>query len=218
MRTFRIGLACVLIGFAAGCVAPQKQYVATYTSPKLLTELPGRIVVIPFDGPMRTSGERDMITESVALEVQAIPGCAVIIASPDDERLMGENAMGKRGRVDIAVLIAARKRYRADAFLFGTVTHYKPYDPPVLGLNLRILSASTGEVLWAAEGLFDAHDQAVRKQAENYFTKSGLQKTLYGPDLIFMSPRLFSKFAAGKIISPLQQQIPVTVLHPIAGK
>ncbi len=217
MRITRLGLAGLLPALAVGCITP-RQRVATYTSPELVTEMPDRLVIVPFDGSACTPDGRDIATKSVALELQGIPGCGVITAPPNDERLAAESAVWRRGRVDIAALIAARKRYRADAFLFGTVTQYKAYDPPILGLKLRMLSAQTGDVLWAADALFDAHDQQVRRQARSYFNRSGLSRTLYGSDLIFMSPRLFSRFVASEVVRRLEEQTRHPQLKPNGGK
>jgi hypothetical protein len=108
--------------------------------------------------------------------------------------------------VDVESLIVAQKAYLADAFLFGTVTQYKPYDPPVLGLKLRLLSARTGDVIWAAEALFNANERDVRAMAEGYFANSGLKDRLYGPELIFMSPRLYADFVAAQVMRPLREQ------------
>ncbi|HXQ46898.1 MAG TPA: hypothetical protein VN806_09795, partial [Caulobacteraceae bacterium] len=124
-----------------------------------------------------------------------------------DERLAAESALWQRGRVDVGSLIVAQKAYLADAFLFGTVTQYKPYDPPVLGLKLRMLSARTGDVIWAADALFNAHENDVRILAEHHFQTSGLKGRLYGPELVLMSPKLFADFVAAQVVRPLGEQL-----------
>ena len=208
MLICRFSLACALLGLAAACATP-RQRVATYTVPMLSEAMPSRIVVVPFGGPSCTADAKKMITESIAHEMQSVLLSEIIVASlDDDDRLAAENAVQRSGRVDISVLVSAQKRYSADAFLFGTVTQYKPYDPPVVGLSLNMLSARTGEVLWAAETVFDAHDREVRWMVEQYFKKSGLSHRLGGPDLVFMSPRLFSRFVAFEVVRPLREQVP----------
>ena len=148
-----------------------------------------------------------MATAAVAMAIQGTLCWDTLLPAEGDERLAAESALWQRGRVDIESLIVAQKAYLADAFLFGTVTQYKPYDPPVLGLKLRMLSARTGDVIWAADALFNAHENDVRLLAERYFQSSGLKDRLYGPDLLLMPPKLFAEFVAAQIVRPLGDQL-----------
>jgi hypothetical protein len=141
------------------------------------------------------------------MAIQSTLCCDTVSPAEGDERLAAESALWRSGQVDIESLIIAQKAYLADAFLFGSVTQYKPYDPPVLGLKLRMLSARTGDVIWAADALFNAHESDVRLMAERYFQNSGLRDRLYGPDLVFMSPKLFADFAAAQVVRPLGEQL-----------
>jgi hypothetical protein len=199
-----LGLASLLI--AGGCAAYQP-HVCTYVSKLRVDALPSRIVVVPFAAPVTGEESSPIVTQAFALEIQRILCNDVIVAPVDDERLLAESALSLRGRVDIESLIESRKKYLADGFLFGTVTQYKPYDPPVLGVNLRLLSATTGEVIWAAGGLFDAKDADVRWLGESYYKHSSLSKDLYGPEVLFMSPRLYAGFVAERILAPLDEYV-----------
>ena len=209
MRAARLVVACVLATLASGCITTSN-WVATYEAPTLGTALPRRILIVPFDGAPCDRRTREMIRDTVALEMQGMLRCDIVCAPHSDDRLAAESGMSLRGRVDIEALITAHKDYQADAFLFGTVTHYKPYDPPVIGLRLRLLSARTGDVIWASEALFDGNDRGVRTLARIYFKRSGMAKVLYGPDLIFMSPRLFSRFVAFAIVEEFQRHLPAS--------
>jgi len=216
MRIHRFAFVFAVIVLAAGCNTP-RQYVFTHVSDALPADMPLRIVIVPFDGVNCEEATRAIVTQSIASEMQVVMRSEIIIASPEDDRLAGEAALQRRGRVDLEALIQARKRYNADAFVFGAITQYKAYDPPVLGLYLRMLSADTGEAIWAAEGVFDAHDQAVRKMVVEYFKQSGLQDRLAGPELMFMSPRLYSRFVATRILRPLGERVAVQPEHPRAN-
>jgi hypothetical protein len=181
--------------------------VATYISPATAQNPPGRIVVVPFAAPTCSPEAGHIATAAVASAIQGTLCCDTLLPADGDERLAAESALWQRGRVDVESLIVAQKAYLADAFLFGTVTQYKPYDPPVLGLKLRMLSARTGDVIWAADALFDAHQSDVRALAERYFRGSGLKDRLYGPELLLMSPKLFADFVAAQIVRPLGEQL-----------
>lgn len=207
LRSLKHGLGLMGVLMLVGCAAPAPQRVSTYTSPILLQALPARIVVVPFSAPPCSDEASALVTEAFALEIQRILHSDVVTASSDDSRLKAETAMWERGRIDTDALIAARKCYLADAFLFGAVTQYKPYDPPVVSVRLRLLSAKTGEVIWAAGGLFDARDADVRWLGEKFFNSSGLRDTLYGSDLVFMSPKLYATFVATQVLAPLDDKV-----------
>jgi hypothetical protein len=168
---------------------------------------PGRIVVVPFASPASAPEAGSMATAALAMAIQEMLCCDTVLPAADDERLAAESILWQSGRVDVESLIVAQKAYLADAFLFGTVTQYKPYDAPVLGLKLRMLSARTGDVIWAAEALYNAHERDVRLLAERYFENSGLKDRLYGADLVLMSPKLFAEFVAAQVVRPLGKEL-----------
>ena len=201
----------LLLGvLCAGCATPPQkmpQRVATYISPTMAQNPPARIVVVPFASPDCAPEAGRMATAALALAIQGTLCCDTVLPAADDERLAAESILWRSGRVDVESLIVAQKAYLADAFLFGTVTQYKPYDAPVLGLRLRMLSARTGDVIWAAEALFNGHAQDVRALAECYFKNSGLKDRLYGPELVLMSPKLFAEFVAAQVVGPLGEQL-----------
>jgi len=173
----------------------------------LAADAPTRIVVVPFASPADTPEAGQMVTQAVARAMQGALCCDLVSPAPGDERLAAESALWQRGRVDVESLIVAQKAYLADAFLFGSVTQYKPYDPPVLGVKLRMVSARTGDLIWAAEALFDSHEAAVRSMTARYFENSGLKDRLYGPELVLMSPSLYAGFVASEMVRPLAGQL-----------
>jgi hypothetical protein len=204
-----IGL--LLVSLCAGCAAPQQRQaiprVATYISPAMAQNPPDRIVIVPFASPAGEPEAGRMATAALAMAIQGTLCCDTVLPAEGDERLAAESVLWQSGRVDVESLIVAQKAYLADAFLFGTVTQYKPYDPPVMGLKLRMLSARTGDDIWAAEALFNAREQDVRVLTERYFQNSGFKDRLYGPELIRMSPKLFADFVAAQVVRPLGEQL-----------
>jgi hypothetical protein len=197
-----LGTLAALLGFA-GCSAPQAR-VHTYSTRSVIVDPPARVVVVPFavGGPHREAGP--IVTQAVALAMQGALSNDVFTASLKDERIAAESALWQRGRIDMSTLVAAQKDYLADAFLFGAVTEYRPYDPPLIGLKLRMISARTGGVLWAAEAAFDARDSEIRDLGVAYFKDSGLRDKLYGPDLLFVSPKQYATFVAQEMLQPLK--------------
>jgi len=202
-----VAVLCAMAAGSTGCVTPEAQRVATYVHADLINFPVRRIVVVPFDGRECPAEARQVVTEALSLELQSALLCDVIPAPLTDERLVAEAGLWKRGRVDPEALIDARKTYGADAFLFGTLSQYKPYDPPIVGLKVRMLSARTGEVLWASEAIFDARRAEVRRAAMETMRNEGPKDWLSGDDMVFMSPRYFSRYVAREVVAPLSKQV-----------
>jgi hypothetical protein len=208
--SFLFPAVCMVAGLTSGCAATPpspSQRIATYISTALAGDPPARIVVVPFASPVSQPEAGQTVTQAVARAMQGALCCDLVSPAPGDERLAAESVLWQSGRVDVDSLVVAQKAYLADAFLFGSVTQYKPYDPPVLGVKLRMLSARTGDLIWAAEALFDSHEADVRSMAARYFEHSGLKDRLYGPDLILMSPKLYAGFVVSEMVRPLAAQL-----------
>lgn len=199
-----LSMAVIALAAAvAGCRTPEPR-VQCFTAPAVLIDPPARVIVVPFACTPASREAGPMLTQAVALAVQDALKNDVITASHVDERITAEGVLWQRGRVDMDALVTAQKQYLADVFLFGAVTHYRPYNPPLIGLKLRMVSARTGTLLWAAEAAFDARDEETRDLGVEYFNESGLRDKLYGPDLVFVSPKQYATFVAREMLLPLK--------------
>jgi hypothetical protein len=74
----------------------------------------------------------------------------------------------------------------------------------VLGLQVTLVSASTGDVLWSANGLFDASDAGVEQDVHNWHdTALARSGSLEGWRLVLVSPSRFSNYACSRIADTL---------------
>ena len=148
-----------------------------------------------------------MATAALAMAIQGTLCCDTVLPAAGDESARG----GKRPLAERAggcrVPHRRAKAYLADAFLFGTVTQYKPYDPPVLGLKLRMLSARDRQRHLGRGSVYQRARAGRARLAEAYFQNSGLKDRLYGPELVLMSPKLFAEFVAAQVVRPLGEQL-----------
>jgi len=195
-------ITVMLLGLA-GCA--ERALVASHVAHEGLPPSVRRVVVVPFQTPHDDRALRTWVTEAFAIELQKAGGLETIAAPQDDDKLGAEAGLWRRGCVRPETIIQAQKRYRADAFLFGTITHYKPYDPPMLGVKVQMISARSGLVLWAATGVFDAADKRVNACARAYFNDTARKGSIYGERLVLMSSRLFAQFVAHEVVAALEQ-------------
>ncbi len=94
-----------------------------------------------------------------------------------------------------------------DAILMGRITRYEPFPPQAIGLELVLVSATTGKVVWNAAGVVDASDPETIRAARGGGVSSVLvdldpANAFEGVDdpegafVILESPQAFATFAA----------------------
>lgn len=101
-------------------------------------------------------------------------------------------------------LSAMRKTLKCNAVMVGTVTTYQPYTHMTIGIRLKLVDLSDGQLLWAFEQVWDATDKITAKRIENYLQaqiRDGFAP-LRG-DLLAISPLKFVKFVAYEVAETL---------------
>lgn len=68
-------------------------------------------------------------------------------------------------------LSAIRRTLKCDAVLVGTITEYRPYPHLTVGLRIKLIDVSSGELLWALEQVWDAADKATEGRIKKYFER-----------------------------------------------
>ncbi|RKY10039.1 MAG: hypothetical protein DRP66_00675 [Planctomycetota bacterium] len=71
-------------------------------------------------------------------------------------------------------LSAMRKTLNCDAVLVGAVTEFKPYPHMGIGLRLKIVDLTDGQLLWALEQIWDATDRATEERIMDYYSDHDL--------------------------------------------
>jgi len=101
-------------------------------------------------------------------------------------------------------LPSLRSEYNCDAVLFAELTAYRAYAPLAVGWRLKLVDAHSGQILWAADELFDAKQPTVAHAAER-FEQTGFTWPLIGREnwVADNSPRQFGRFAAATLLDTL---------------
>jgi len=68
-------------------------------------------------------------------------------------------------------LSAIRRTLKCDAILAGTITEYRPYPHLTVGLRMKLIDVSSGELLWALEQVWDASAKATEGRIKKYFER-----------------------------------------------
>ncbi len=93
-----------------------------------------------------------------------------------------------------------RKTLNCNAILTGTVTAYQPYPHLSIGLRLKLVDLSDGQLLWAFEQIWDTSDKTTEKRIKDYFqAQIRSEITTLHERLVVISSLKFVKFVAYEV-------------------
>jgi hypothetical protein len=116
-----------------------------------------------------------------------------------DERDLAELTASdpqRRGWYDPRTIIGLSRRYDLDAILFGTITQQRFYPPQLLALQVDLVAAETGLVIWSSGVHLDAGDQRVLEGLQVYY---GSEPGSDDWRVALLSPERFARFAAFQV-------------------
>ncbi len=98
-------------------------------------------------------------------------------------------------------------RYDIDGLLLLDLSYFNAYSPVGLGIRAKLLDGHSGELIWAADEVFDASNPEVSNAARKFYkTESILQYPLSDTRSILHSPNRFSKYVAHSLFSAIYLQ------------
>ncbi|HEX2100301.1 MAG TPA: hypothetical protein VHF69_06550 [Candidatus Synoicihabitans sp.] len=90
----------------------------------------------------------------------------------------------------------------ADAALLVDVTQVSPYPPLILGWRLKLVHLPTGEILWAADEVFDAGDPAVARAARRH-ARAGASGRDGDAIAVLQSPSRYGNYTVDALVALL---------------
>ena len=121
------------------------------------------------------------------------------------EALFGERQFSSTEELPADVFSRLREECGVDGVLFTDLTHFSPYRPVSMGVRTKLVAASTGQIRWAFDYVFDAGNAAVADAAKRFqITHSNEQQPLTTDGgSILLSPSRFAKYVANETYSSL---------------
>jgi hypothetical protein len=102
----------------------------------------------------------------------------------------------RRGWYEPRTIIGLAKRYSLDGILFGTVSQQRFYPPQLLSLQVDMVSAETGLVIWSGAVDLDGADQRVIDGLAVYYSNDSDRESWR---VALLSPERFARFAAFQV-------------------
>ena len=160
-----------------------------------------RIMVLPFDCAPGVTADTTVLRATLLAELAKIQRFE-IVPLPDgaDEDSAVYQGL-RRGLISTEVLAALGQRYQLDGVLLGTVTGYRAYRPPQLGLRVQLLSLHTAAAVWAADAFYDSADAAVIDDIRHYSASALAEPdSLHDWEIVLISPQRFATFVAHRLV------------------
>lgn len=192
----------VLSACAAG--PPTRPLVSARITPDFDTYPIRRVGLMPMVDRVRDTYLATTLQEALQVEFSRASSYEVVRLEQLDLAEVPGSQPYLRGWYKPETILNLSKRYSLDAILVGTVMGMRPYPPQQLSVEVDLVSAETGLVIWHAYIHLDASDALVREHLEWYFNqKVAAAGSKESVSLTMISPTRFGRFAAHHLASAL---------------
>lgn len=160
-----------------------------------------RIMVLPFAHEAGVQADCVKVRDSFVTALQKLRRFEVV-PLPEEAREDDDlNASLHRGRLSTTAMVRLCERYALDGLLVGTVTAWRAYTPPHLGLRTQLISVHSGATVWAVDAMYDSGDRTtindLRHFAERSLSDDG---SLHGWEMNLLSPAKFTNYVAHRFV------------------
>ena len=163
-----------------------------------------RVLLLPFTIESQRDKVVDEVTDAFYIELQKSGKFEIIVPQGFQDILALQNDIWNRGLIRSETIEEAKRRYKVDALIFGTITQYQPYEPPVLGIKIGMFSAISGNIMWSSDAIFDSSDASVVKLVKTYYKEHYKRKqSLYDWKIILLSMKRYAQFVAYHMVDTL---------------
>lgn len=124
------------------------------------------------------------------------------------ESFFGQRQLASVEHLPADLLEKLRDRFGVDGILFTDLTHYSPYRPLSVGVRAKLVDATSGEIRWAFDYLFDSGNPAIALAAKTYQARFNQDNQPLPGDggTVLISPSRFAKFVANQTYVSLGNQ------------
>jgi hypothetical protein len=215
MKKLKINLFCLIVIALSGSLAllttgcsydflasaePAKCY---YVNPGKKISSIGRVAIVELQNESLYPQISAEVSEALynQLQKKQVVGLSVIHKSDPQWKVL---QLPPLPPYDLQQLSDIRKSLKCDAILVGTVTEYKPYPHLAVGLRLKMIDLSDGQLVWGYEQVWDSADRFCQQKAEEYYrSEKSTDFRLLRKTLVTASSIEFLKFVSFEVSQTL---------------
>jgi TolB-like protein len=204
MRAPVMWAATTALALLAGCQfarPPEPKPINSYLAEPADLANVRRIMVLPFGHETGVTADCNKVRDAFVAELQKLRRFEVVPlpseAREDDEL----NTSLAHGRLSTEAMVRLCNRYLLDGVLLGSVTSWRAYTPPHLGMRTQLVSVHSGAQVWAVDAIFDTTDRSTVSDLQHY-TETTQQDdgNLHGWELTKLSPGKFTSYVAHRFV------------------
>ncbi len=167
-----------------------------------------RVAVLPMHKGSYGHLEMDLIEENFRLELVKRNLFEVVKVSPETmKEMFSKERYSSVEYLPTQLIANLHSSIAIDGILLLDVSYFNAYQPVGLGIRAKLLDGNTGEVVWAADEVFDASNPEVSNAARKYYkTESIIPYPLQSTQTVLHSPNRFSKYVANSLFSAIYLQ------------
>ena len=170
-----------------------------YLNPQKLLPTVGKVILIELDNDSTYPQISADVTEALfqAFQKKQVFSVETIAQNNHQWRSL---QIDTRAPYSFEQLGTMRKTLNCNAILTGVVTAYQPYPHMSIGLRLKLIDLSDGQLLWAFEQIWDTTDKTTEKKIKDYFQEQIRSEiTPLHEQLVVVSSLKFVKFVAYEV-------------------
>lgn len=132
---------------------------------------------------------------------------AVVVDPASLRRGAGQSSWTGEGALPADFFGFLRREYGCDAVLFAELTTYRGYAPLAVGWRLKLADARSGQIIWAADELFDAAHPEVYRASQKFAGERFAWPFCHGENWVAAnSPRQFGRYSAAALLDTLPER------------
>lgn len=194
-------LACLLL---AGCTLPrppEKRAVNSYLADHRDLENVRRIMVLPFGEEPGVAADCERIRDAFVGELQKLRRFEIVPLPATAQESADIEASLRAGRLSTDAIVRLCNRYHLDGVLTASVTAWRAYLPPQLGLRTQLVSVHSGAVIWAVDAIYDSSDRSTVSDLRHYHEHVQADDgNLHGWEMNTIAPTMFAHYVAHRFV------------------
>ncbi len=194
-------MAFALLGSCALERPPEKRDVNHFLADARDLASIRRVMVLPFAEETGVVAECERVRNAYVAELQKLRRFEIVPLPDDAAEVAQLQSSLRHGRVSTENIVELCNRYRVDAVLAGSITSYRAYTPPQLGMRTQLVSVHSGSVVWAVDAIYDASDRSMQSDLRHFYqnvqTHDG---NLHGWEFEQLAPSKFCAYVAHRFV------------------
>ncbi|MGE3173696.1 MAG: hypothetical protein AB7O97_13815 [Planctomycetota bacterium] len=197
-------LVLLLLWPLVGCMLerpPEQRPVNNYLADARDLANVRRIMVLPFAEDPGVVADTDRIRDSYLAELQKLRRFEIVPLPASALEVDELNRSVRHGSLSTEAVVRLCNRYHLDGVLVGTVTAWRAYTPPHLGMRTNLVSVHSGAVVWAVDALYDSNDRSTVNDLRHFHDHvQAHDGNLHGWEFDLIAPSRFCSYVAHRLV------------------